>query len=95
MKKSIALLSVLTVAAIGTALAQAPAAATSDTAPLPWTTAAQAPADRWPKTAQLDGATYTVYQPQLDSWDSFNVAAHAAVSVLPPGSQVPVSVSSS
>jgi len=34
--------------------------------------------DRWPKTAQLD------------SWDSFNVKAHAAVSVLPPGSQAPV-----
>ena len=46
--------------------------------------------DPWPKTAQLDGATYTVYQPQLDSWDSFNMAAHAAVSVLQPGSQTPV-----
>ena len=54
---------------------------------------AQSPAavgDRWPKTAQLDGATYTVFQPQLDSWDSYNLAAHAAVSVLPPGSQNPV-----
>ena len=52
--------------------------------------AAQAVGDAWPKTAQLDGATYTVYQPQLDSWDTFNLAAHAAVSVLPPGSQAPV-----
>ncbi len=59
-----------------TAAAAAPAAAP-----------AAASVDRWPKTAQLDGATYTVYQPQLDSWDSFNVAAHAAVSVTPPGSQ--------
>jgi hypothetical protein len=46
--------------------------------------------DQWPKTAQLDGATYTVFQPQLDSWDSYNLAAHAAVSVQPPGSQAPV-----
>src|SRR5262245_22776173 len=50
----------------------------------------QASGDQWPKTAQLDGATYTVYQPQLDSWDSFNMEAHAAVSVLQPGSQTPV-----
>ena len=46
--------------------------------------------DRWPKTAQLDGATYTIYQPQLDSWDSFDLAVHAAVSVKPPGDGAPV-----
>ena len=50
-------------------------------------TAAPAGADRWPKTAQLGGATYTVFQPQLDSWDNYNLVAHAAVSVLPPGQQ--------
>ena len=48
------------------------------------------PATRWPKTAQLDGATYTIYQPQLDSWDNVDLAAHAAVSVQPPGDQTPV-----
>src|SRR5262245_54613831 len=48
------------------------------------------PGDPWPKRAQLGGATYTIYQPQIDSWDSFNMAAHAAVSVLPPGSQTPM-----
>jgi hypothetical protein len=51
---------------------------------------ASAGPDRWPKSAQLDGATYTVYQPQLDTWDKFNLTAHAAVSVLAPGQQDPV-----
>jgi hypothetical protein len=41
--------------------------------------------DRWPKIFKQDGATYTLYQPQLDSWDGYNAAAHAAVSVLPAG----------
>ncbi len=81
MKKSVALLCILAIAMIGSAVAQAPAAGQAATAP--------ASGDRWPKSAQLDGATYTVYQPQLDSWDTFNLAAHAAVSVLPPGSQSP------
>jgi hypothetical protein len=46
---------------------------------------AQVTPDRWPKIFQQDGATYTLYQPQLDSWDGYNAAAHAAVSVLPAG----------
>ena len=100
MKITAVVVCMLAIAATGNVLAQAPAASTGTGAstpaqatPLPWTSeaaAAQATGDRWPKTAQLDGATYTVYQPQLDSWDSFNLAAHAAVSVLPPGSQNPV-----
>jgi hypothetical protein len=82
---SIAAFWVLAVAVVGSAFAQAPATpAARQSATQP------AAGDRWPKTAQLDGATYTVYQPQLDSWDTFNLAAHAAVSVLPPGSQAPV-----
>ncbi|HQR19246.1 MAG TPA: autotransporter [Burkholderiaceae bacterium] len=81
----------IAIAATGSALAQAPAAPSSNQA----TSAAAQPAapatgDRWPKSADLGGATYTVYQPQLDSWDMSNLAAHAAVSVLPPGSQTPV-----
>ncbi len=70
---------------VGTAWAQTqatPAAAPGATAP--------ASADRWPKTAQLDGVTYTIYQPQLDSWDNLNLASHSAVSVLPAGQQNPV-----
>ena len=38
--------------------------------------------DPWPKIVKQAGATYTLYQPQLDSWDGYNFAAHAAVSVL-------------
>ena len=46
--------------------------------------------DRWPKTAQLDGAAYTVYQPQIESWDGYYLTAHAAVSVLPAGQTNPL-----
>ena len=46
--------------------------------------------DLWPKTAELEGAKYTIYQPQLDSWDKVNMTAHAAVAVQAPGSQSPV-----
>ncbi len=45
--------------------------------------------DPWPKIVKQDGATYTLYQPQLDSWDGYNFAAHAAVSVLPAGAKDP------
>jgi hypothetical protein len=102
MNRFFAALGLLAAAASATAPAQAPAApaagaaapsAAPAAAPLPWTAEAATPqtvGDRWPKTAELGGATYTVYQPQLDSWDTTNLAAHAAVSVLPPGSQTPV-----
>ncbi len=86
MRRSIATICLLAIAVIGGALAQAQAPA----APAASQAAAEpATGDRWPKTAQLDGATYTVYQPQLDSWDLFNLTAHAAVSVLPPGGEAP------
>jgi hypothetical protein len=45
--------------------------------------------DPWPKTVKQGGATYTLFQPQLDSWDGYNFAAHAAVSVLPAGAKDP------
>ena len=45
--------------------------------------------DPWPKVVKQDGATYTLFQPQLDSWDGYNIAAHAAVSVLPSGAKDP------
>src|SRR4029077_19672501 len=41
----------------------------------------------WPKIVKQGGATYTLFQPQLDSWDGYNFAAHAAVSVLPAGAK--------
>ncbi len=46
--------------------------------------------DPWPKTAQSGGATYTMYQPQLDDWDQYHLSAHAAVSVLAAGAKDPV-----
>ncbi|MGN6718917.1 MAG: hypothetical protein ACTHLX_16165, partial [Candidatus Binatia bacterium] len=45
--------------------------------------------DPWPKILKQDGATYTLYQPQLDSWDGYNFSAHAATSVLPSGAKDP------
>jgi hypothetical protein len=49
-----------------------------------------ASADPWPKSAEVGGVKYTMYQPQLDSWDNYNYRAHSAVSVLPPGSKDPI-----
>jgi hypothetical protein len=66
------------------ALAQGPGSQPAAQAAMP------AGHDQWPKSAGLNGATYTVYQPQLDSWDNTDLTAHAAVSVLPPGQQNPL-----
>jgi hypothetical protein len=45
-------------------------------------TAAATPADPgWPRTLSANGQTFTVYQPQLDSWDGFTLEAHVAVAV--------------
>ncbi|HUM02291.1 MAG TPA: autotransporter [Thermoanaerobaculia bacterium] len=46
--------------------------------------------DPWPKTATAGGTTYTLYQPQVDSWDYALIRVHAAISVLPPGVKEPV-----
>ena len=84
MKGSLAAFCLLAGLAFG-AIAQVPPPPTQDidaTAP--------SVGDRWPKTAKLDGATYTIYQPQLDSWDTYKLEAHAAASVLPAGRQTPV-----
>ena len=45
--------------------------------------------DPWPKIVKQAGATYALYQPQLDNWDGYNFNAHAAVSVLPAGAKDP------
>jgi hypothetical protein len=45
--------------------------------------------DPWPKSVDFSGAKYTIYQPQLDRWDNYNFAAHAAVSVQPAGATEP------
>jgi hypothetical protein len=46
--------------------------------------------DPWPKVLKQGGVTYTIYQPQLDSWDMYRLEAHAAVSVLSAGAKDPV-----
>src|SRR5450755_127239 len=53
-------------------------------------TTAPAVPDPWPKSADVGGVKYTMYQPQLDSWDNYNYRAHSAISVLPAGSKDPV-----
>src|SRR5208283_1101596 len=52
--------------------------------------ASQVTPDPWPKSAELNQTKYTVYQPQLDSWNNYVYQAHAAVSVLPPNSKDPI-----
>jgi hypothetical protein len=52
--------------------------------------AAEVTPDPWPKVIDLQGAKYTIYQPQLDKWDGFLIEAHAAVSVLPAEAKDPV-----
>ncbi len=44
----------------------------------------------WPRILAGSGQTFTVYQPQLDSWDGFTLEAHAAVAVETGGEQPPV-----
>ena len=52
--------------------------------------AAPAGPDPWPKSADMNGTQYTIYQPQLDTWDGYRFEAHAAVSVLLPGYTEPI-----
>jgi uncharacterized membrane protein YgcG len=52
--------------------------------------AAEVTPDKWPLTKDVAGATYTIYQPQLKSWDGYHLEAVAAVSVLPQGAQEPI-----
>ena len=46
--------------------------------------------DPWPKVIQTGGVKYTIFQPQLDSWDGYKFEAHAAVSVLSPEAKDPI-----
>jgi len=42
-----------------------------------------------PRSLHQGTLTFTVFHPQLDTWDGYRIAAHAAVSVLPDGSKDP------
>jgi hypothetical protein len=46
--------------------------------------------DPWPRTFNVGGARYMLYQPQLKSWDGQSLQTFAAVSVLPAGAKEPV-----
>jgi len=52
--------------------------------------AAQVTPDPWPRTVDLKGTKYSLYQPQLDSWDGRRIEAHAVVSVVAAGGTMPV-----
>ena len=52
--------------------------------------AADVTPDKWPLSKDIVGATYTIYQPQLKSWDGYHLETLAAVSVLPQGAQEPI-----
>ena len=43
--------------------------------------------DPWPKVVKQGDTTFTLYQPQLDSWDGHLFEAHAAGSVLTAGAK--------
>ena len=38
----------------------------------------------WPRSQQTTAGTFTVYQPQIDSWDGYTLGFHAAASFQPP-----------
>ncbi|HLO26645.1 MAG TPA: hypothetical protein VK187_11060 [Geobacteraceae bacterium] len=44
----------------------------------------------WPRELTSNGMTAMIYEPQVDSWDGFNLKAHAAVAVRPAPKQEPV-----
>ncbi len=50
---------------------------------------AQVPVDGWPKQAEANGYTFTIYQPQVDSWQGNELKGRAAVSVEAPSMPVP------
>lgn len=49
--------------------------------------AGQVTPDPWPRTLTVGGAKYSLYQPQVDTWDGRRLAAHAAASVVAPAAK--------
>ena len=47
-------------------------------------------AEGWPREGSSKGMTIMVYEPQVDSWDGFNLKAHSAVAVRPAKREEPV-----
>ena len=50
--------------------------------------ATQPGGDPWPRTADVNGATISIYQPQLNSWNGNLLDAYAAVKIKVSGSDV-------
>ena len=46
--------------------------------------------DEWPRTQETKEGKLTVYEPQFDEWDGYKLSAHAASSILAPGSEQPM-----
>jgi hypothetical protein len=47
------------------------------------------PADGWPRTSKTPEGTFTVYPPQLESWEGDAIEFRAAASVQPPDEKAP------
>ncbi len=82
MKRTIVYLLFILLFSVGVSLAE-------DTT-LPAPHPADVTPDPWPKVSQVGGATYTIYQPQLDSWDGYLFKGQSAVSVQPAGEAEPI-----
>src|SRR5882672_7260702 len=67
---TVALVAVLIVGSVPPAFSQSPAA--GDTSP---------GGDPWPRRASANGATISIYQPQLESWNGNLLDAYAAVTI--------------
>ena len=50
----------------------------------------QTPDLGWPRIFSGNGQSFTVYQPQLDSWDGFTLEAHAAVALAAGAEEPPI-----
>ena len=81
---ALALAVCLTLSSMPVAFAQTAAAA--QTAPA--NRATEPGGDPWPRTADVNGATISIYQPQLNSWNGNLLDAYAAVKIKVSGSDV-------
>jgi len=75
-----ALVASLLIGPVPVAFAQSPAPASED--------AASPGGDPWPRKVTVQGATVSIFQPQLESWTGNLLDAYAAVTIKTPGSAV-------
>jgi hypothetical protein len=65
------------------------ALAVTGQAPTPQDAAAPAGQEGWPREVKSGDTTFSIYQPQLESWDGDRLSAYAAVEVKKAGSEKP------